>query len=137
MNMATPPRNAAATTAGRVLGLLALAVLMVLPGCATLHRRPPPTLEQVVDMSRSGMSAEDIVRELRETGAVYPLSGSQIAKLHDKGVPEAVLDYLQQAYVDHVRWQERSRIDDRHFYGPCFGCYYYSPWATPYFVYPY
>ena len=117
--------------------LMALACTLALSACAGLQRRAPPTLEQVVEMSRSGTPTEEIIRELQETRAVYPLTGSQIAKLHDDGVPEAVLDHLQQAYVENLRWQERSRLEDRYWRGPCIGCYYYHPWAAPYFYYPY
>ena len=117
--------------------LLVLVCALALSACAGLQRRTPPTLDQVVQMSQSGMPAEEIVRELKDTRAVYPLSGSQIAKLHDQGVPEAVLDHLQQAYVEHLRWQERARMEDRYWHGPCIGCYYRHPWAAPYFYYPY
>lgn len=121
----------------KTLTLVAIACFLAMSGCASLQRRPPPTLEQVVQMSQSGMPAEEIIRELSETRAVYPLSGSQIAKLHDEGVPEPVLDYLQQAFVDSVRRQERWRYEDRFWYGPCIGCYYYRPWPAPFLVYPY
>jgi hypothetical protein len=113
--------------------LLATAILA---GCAGAPRRPPPSLEQIVEMSRQGTPAEDIIRQLKDTRAVYALSGSQLAKLHDQGVPEPVLDYLQQAYVNSVRWQERMYYQDRFWMGGCFGCYY-RPWAAPYFVIPY
>ena len=119
------------------LVLLLLASLMATSGCAGLQRRPPATLEQIVEMSRSGMAPEAIIAELRETRTVHALSGTRIAKLHEDGVPEPVLDYLQQAYIDHVRWQERSRLDDRYWHGPCVGCYYYRPWVAPHFIYPY
>jgi hypothetical protein len=118
------------------LALLLLAGLLATSGCAGLQRRPPATLEQIVEMSRGGMAPEAIVAELRETRTVHALSGAQIAKLHEDGVPDAVLDYLQQAYIDHVRWQERSHLDDRYWHGPCVGCYYYRPWVAPYFIYP-
>lgn len=88
-------------------------------------------------MSKDGVPAEEIIRQLRETRAVYALTGSQLARLHDEGVPEAVLDHLQQAYVDSVRWQERMYYHDRFWMGGCYGCYYYRPWVAPYFVIPY
>lgn len=126
----------AALPVEQVACALLLLLAAVLAGCAGLRGREPPTLDQVVQMSRDGVPAEKIIRELQETNAVYPLTGAQIAKLHDEGVPESVLDYLQQAYVDSVRWQERMRYSDP-FWSGCFGCYYYRPWIGPSVVIPY
>ncbi len=117
--------------------LLLLAAALAAGGCAGLQRKPPPTLDEVVKMSQAGTPAEEILRELRETRAVYPLTGSQIGELHEQGVPTEVLDYLQQAYVESVRRQERWRYYDPFWMGPCIGCYHYGPWARPYFYYPY
>jgi len=121
----------------RLLAVFAITSVLLASGCAGMQRRPPPTLEQIVQMSRDGVPAEDIVRQLKETRAVYALSGSQLARLHDQGVPEPVLDHLQQAYIDSVRRQERMYYQDRFWMGGCYGCYYYRPWAAPYFVIPY
>jgi hypothetical protein len=103
---------------------LALALLFaVLAGCAGLHRPPPPSLEQVVAMSKAGTPPEEIIRVLQDSGAVYPLTGSQIAKLHEQGVPDTVLDYLQNAYMDRVRWESRVNYDSP-FLWNCFYCYH-------------
>jgi len=121
-----------------LLTLLLTTVILAGTGCAGMQRRAPPTLEQIVEMSRSGVPAEDIIRQLKESRAVYALSGSQLAKLHEQGVAEPVLDHLQQAYINSVRWQERMYYQDRFWMGGCFGCYhYYRPWAAPHFVIPY
>ena len=116
---------------------MVLAATTLVSGCAGLQRRPPPTLEQIVQMSKDGVPADEIIKELRETRAVYPLSGAQLAKLHEQGVADPVLDYLQQAYVDAIRWQERNYYENRFWGYGCIGCYYYRPWAAPYFYYPY
>ncbi|MGH8632380.1 MAG: hypothetical protein ACREU7_16650 [Burkholderiales bacterium] len=121
----------------RLLMLLLIAAVLAGTGCAGMQRRPPPTLEQIVEMSREGVPAEDIIQQLKDTRAVYALSGSQLAKLHDQGVPEPVLDHLQQAYINSVRWQERMYYQDRFWMGGCVGCYYYRPWAAPHVVIPY
>jgi hypothetical protein len=120
-----------------MLALLAIAVVILGSGCAGMQRRPPPTLEQIVQMSQEGVPADEIIRELEETRAVYPLSGSQLARLHEQGVPEPVLDHLQQAYINSVRWQERMFYQDRYWMGGCYGCYYHRPWAAPFVVIPY
>jgi hypothetical protein len=96
----------------------------LLAGCAGMQHRPPPTLEQVVEMSQAGKPAEEIIRELQETRAVYPLTGSQIAKLHDRGVPDAVLDYLQNTYAESIRWDARLRYENSFLWYDCFYCYH-------------
>jgi hypothetical protein len=98
--------------------------LALLAGCAGMQHRPPPTLEQVVEMSQAGKPAEEIIRELQETRAVYPLTGSQIAKLHDRGVPDAVLDYLQDTYAESIRWDARLRYENSFLWYDCFYCYH-------------
>jgi len=98
--------------------------VVLFAGCTSMQRRPPPSLEQVVEMSQAGKPAVEIIRELQETRAVYPLTGSQIARLHDQGVPDTVLDYLQNAYADHIRWDARLRYENSYPWYGCFYCYH-------------
>lgn len=97
--------------------------LVLLSGCAGLQRRPPPSIEQIVEMAKAGKPAEEIVRELQETRAVYPLTASQIVKLHEQGVPEAVLDYMQNAYTESIRWNARMQYESTYWWYDCFYCY--------------
>lgn len=113
------------------LALLAVPVILALAGCASMDRRPPPSLDQIVEMSKAGKPPEEIVRELQETRAVYPLTGSQIAKLHEQGVPDSVLDYMQNAYMDRVRWESRMNYDSP-FWWNCFHCYHRPMIVAPY-----
>jgi hypothetical protein len=98
-------------------------LLLLLSGCAALQRRPPPSIDQIVQMSRDGKPAEEIVRELQETRAVYPLTASQIIKLHDQGVADAVLDYMQNAYAESIRWDARMQYEGTYWWHDCFYCY--------------
>ena len=100
-----------------------LACVALLGGCAGADRRPPPTLEQVVEMSQTGARADEIISVLQETRAVYPLTGSQIVRLHEQGVADAVLDYLQNAYTESVRRDSRLRYENTFFWSDCFYCY--------------
>ncbi len=113
------------------LALLAVPVILALAGCASMDRRPPPSLDQIVEMSKAGKPPEEIVRELQETRAVYPLTGSQIAKLHEQGVPDSVLDYMQNAYMDRVRWESRMNYDSP-FWWNCFHCHHRPMIVAPY-----
>ena len=102
----------------------ALLLVALLGGCAGMERRPPPSLEQVVEMSQAGKPAEEIIRELQDTRAVYPLTGSQIARLHDQGVADTVLDYLQNAYAESIRTEAWLRYDHSFYWYDCFYCYH-------------
>src|ERR1044072_2712959 len=114
-----------------VLVLLAVPLVLAVAGCAGMDRRPPPSLDQIVEMSKAGKPPEEIIRELQETRAVYPLTGSQIAKLHEQGVPPSVLDYLQNAYMDRVRWESRMTYDSPYWWN-CFNCYHRPMIVRPY-----
>lgn len=100
-----------------------LLVVSILEGCAGLQRRAPPTIDQIVEMASAGKPAEEIVRELQETRAVYPLTASQIVRLHEQGVPDAVLDYMQNAYAESIRWNARMQYQDSYWWPDCFFCY--------------
>ncbi len=54
-----------------------------------------------------------------------PLQASDIVALHESGVPKEVLDYLQRAQIDEIRW--RDRYSQSYWYGP--GYYRGGPWG--------
>lgn len=95
---------------------------LALAGCATLQGPPPPTPEEIVALARSGAPAQEIIRRMRESGAVYPLAASQLARLREQGVPDEVIDYMHRTYIEEVRRQEAMR--QSFFYGPVFPPYY-------------
>ena len=107
----------------QVLTMIAAVLCLALAGCAGLERRPPPSIDQIVQMSKDGTPADTIIRELQETRAVYPLTASQIVRLHDEGVPEPVLDYMQTAYAESIRWDARMQYESTYWWHNCFYCY--------------
>jgi hypothetical protein len=106
------------------LGLIVLLVAFV-TGCAStrLARPQPPTLDEIVAMSKAGTPAEDIINKLKESRAYYPLTASEIASLHDRGVPDAVLDYIHQVHLREIREDEAARAYHRN--GWYFHPYFY------------
>ena len=98
--------------------------LVRLSGCAALQHRPPPSIDQIVEMAKDGKPADEIIRELQETRAVYPLTASQIVRLHEQGVPEAVLDYMQNVYAESIRWNARMQYGGMYWGYDCISCYY-------------
>lgn len=83
------------------------------------------TVDRVREMTASGVPEDEIVRAIRNTNLdpvigtaplapirtrpTAALSGSQLAALHREGVPDAVLDELQRAFVAQFVEIERLR----------------------------
>ena len=91
-------------------------ILLLAAGCATLERPVPLSGADVVNLAKSGKTAPQIIEELKRTDTVLPLQASDIVALHESGVPNEVLDYLQRAQIDEIRW--RDRYSHGYWYGP-------------------
>jgi hypothetical protein len=66
----------------------------------------PVTVSEVVRMSEENVPAETIVNKMRDSRTIYRLSAAQLAQLHDEGVQDEVINYMQQTYLDAVRREE-------------------------------
>jgi hypothetical protein len=64
------------------------------------------TVSEVVRMSEQRVPAETILNKMRDSRSVYRLSAAQLAQLHDQGVQDEVINYMQQTYLDAVRREE-------------------------------
>jgi hypothetical protein len=80
----------------------ALLALPALASAAVYGPREPLPIGEVVNLSRSGASAEQVIQRIRDSATTYALRGSDFVKLKAAGVPDPALDYLQQSFVDHV-----------------------------------
>jgi hypothetical protein len=69
---------------------------------------------------------------MRASGAVYRLTAAQLTQLHDQGVSDQVLDYMQQTYLNAVRHDQRLEEWDYWTLGPD-GFWY----GGPYYGWPY
>lgn len=114
---------------------LILLASAILTACASVEKREPVTLEQVITMSKAGTPPADIINKLKDSRTVFVLSGSQYAKLREDGVDDTVLDYIQKTYVMSVEMDARLRYQSMYWgygwgypYRP-----YYGPW--PYWYY--
>jgi hypothetical protein len=116
--------------------LLMLLISMTLTAaCATFgstDRQPPLTVSEVIQMSKDGVPAKTIIEQMRASGAAYRLSASQLARLHDRGVSDQVLDYMQQTYLSAVRQDQRLEEWNYWTLGPD-GFWY----GGPYYGWPY
>lgn len=60
-------------------------------------------------MSKEGVPAETIVKKMRDSKSVYRLTAAQLAYLHDQGVADRVINYMQQTYLEAVRREQNLR----------------------------
>jgi hypothetical protein len=103
-------------------------VVLCFTGCAVLgvgRQQPAPVaVPEVVQMSKEGLPVETILQKMRDSGTIYRLTASQLVRLHEDGVPEAVLDYMQETYLAAVRrdqviedWRHWAFAADGYWYG--------------------
>ncbi len=87
------------------------AALLALPALASptaLHAAGQPLpIAEVVKLSKSGTPPEQVIQRIKSSRTTFALRGSDFAKLKAAGVPDPVLDYLQQAFVDDLDQQTR------------------------------
>ncbi|MBI1397519.1 MAG: hypothetical protein GC151_16220 [Betaproteobacteria bacterium] len=102
-----------------LLSLLVPSVLL-LAGC--VHMRDPYLLSDVITRSERGVSANTIIGSLRTSRTTYALRGSDFARLRAVGVPDQVLDYLQQSFVNDVALVVRYWMGGDSL-GKCAKCY--------------
>ena len=91
------PRNA----------LLTACALLFIAGCAAFQQRPVTPISVVVESAQSGASSDQIVAEIRTARTVYAMRGSDFGTLAELGVPEPVLDELQQRFFADVEFLTR------------------------------
>ncbi len=89
---------------------------------------PPVTVSEIISMSKSGVTSQEIIKQIRASGTIYRLKASELAALKSQGVSDDVIDYMQSTYLDAMR---RDAFYRANYYGPgCWGYYpnYYGPY---------
>jgi len=111
--------------AGATVGV----TLLALSGCATLGKSLPlpPTTAEILQMAKDGRSADEIIGRMKESRAVYRLPASELAKLREQGMPDAVIDHMQRTYIEAERYEEYRRARD---------FYWGYAWPAPYRFHP-
>ncbi len=121
----------------RSLTAITFCVLM-LGSCATTNEpeRQPLTLEQLVTLAKEGKDAQSIIQEIQQSRTLFDITASQYAKLSRDGVPDAVLDFMQNGQMRLVtRQARREALDDAWFFGRGYWGYGAGVWAPrPYYV---
>ncbi|HMF47826.1 MAG TPA: hypothetical protein VK603_04240 [Candidatus Saccharimonadales bacterium] len=100
------------------LALLVCATL--LSGCSTFgFKQPDPiTISQVIQMNKDGVPTDSIIKTMRDSDSVYRLTAAQLAELHDMGLPNPVLNYMQQTYIEAERREQSSEDWGEQMWGP-------------------
>ena len=97
-----------------------LLCVLLLASCATLEKHPNPlTAEDVIARAKSGVAAKAIIEELFRTDTVIPLNAAEVVRMHEAGVPDEVLDYMQHALIEEIRARDRF-ANSYWWYGPGF-----------------
>ncbi|HTS52250.1 MAG TPA: hypothetical protein VMH26_03160 [Burkholderiales bacterium] len=103
---------------------LVFVFLLAFCGCARWYTpRHPMPIAEVVQLGKSDTAPPLIIKRIRESGTTYALRGSDFAKLKADGVPDPVLDYLQQSFVDDLDLQTRYWVTGEASLGACSWCY--------------
>jgi hypothetical protein len=117
-------------TLGFPLSSCCALLLLLAAGCASFDRPKPISGPELVELARSGKSAPEIIAELKRTDTILALQATDIVNLHEAGVPNEVLDYLQRAQIDEIRW--RDYYSQGWWYGPgYYRGYGYGPCPFP------
>ena len=86
-------------------------------------RLPEPIpIEEIVEMSRDGVEAEEILKSIWKSRTVYELTAADVIQLHEEGVEERVIDAMLETL--------RRALDSRWYY---YDPYWYPP--PPYIYY--
>jgi hypothetical protein len=85
-------------------GPLAAALALALTACAIPQPLP---INEVMDRAGQGQSADQIISAVRSAKTTYALRGSDFGKLRGAGVPDPVLDHLQQSFFNDVDYLTR------------------------------
>ncbi len=115
---------------------LPVITLLALGGCANspLFEGPPPiSPEQIVVLAKRGDNAATIISELQKSRTIYSLTASQFAQLSKDGVPDAVLDFMQQTHLKEIERQARRDAQFDAWWQ--YGWYGHPLHATPRVVY--
>ena len=121
---ATPSEGASVLggPCGRCVSRFVLAMALGFATLAGAAIPEPLPIAKVVAAASAGDDVATIVTQLKKARTTYALRGSDFGKLAAAGVPAALLDSLQQGFVDDVDLLVRYWTGGESM-GPCAWCY--------------
>ena len=113
-----------------------LAGFGLLSGCVVYQNTPEKlSVSQVVQMSKDGQSAKDIIKKIRDSHTVYRLKASDYAALSNEGVQDSVLNFMDRTRINSIRANENYPYYG--YWGPGWDSYWYGGlgfgWPYPYY----
>lgn len=74
---------------------------------------PVLSLDEIVALSKQGLSADQIIQKIKETDSTYELTPSQSVELSQRGVDKQVLDYIHSSRELALRNKLAEEINKR------------------------
>lgn len=74
---------------------------------------PNLSLDEIVQLSKAKVSADDIIQKIKDSASQYALTPSQLLDLSQQGVDSKVLDYIQAAHEQAIRDSFADEINKR------------------------
>ncbi len=138
-----------------MLSRILLALALVLAGCSTftpaelaqirqrgvrsetltkLEHRSSLDPEDIVELKRVGVSDEQVVRHLENTGVNYVVTRSDVVRLRKARVSTRVIDSLLNASERFAQREAYEPYDDGWYYGNPWASNFYGDWQVGYSV---
>jgi hypothetical protein len=92
------------------------------------------TVPDVVQMSKDGVSSKDIINQIEQSHTAYNLKADQLVKLHEEGVQDSVINYMEETKIDLVQQNQRYSASEN--WWPYNGFFYGGfGWGGSYYGY--
>jgi hypothetical protein len=110
--------------------LMILAVVLIVQSCSVYqpYSQSQVPVSDIIQMSKDGYPARDIIGQIRQTRSVYGLNAGELAQLRDEGVSDSVINYMEKTHFDAInqsRYYQSYGWNDG-YYGYGFGWPYYG-----------
>ena len=112
-----------------LVSLLIASGILLFQGCVvyTQPREPLVKVPDIIQMSKDGVTSKDIIQKIKKSHTAYNLKADQLAKLQKQGVPDSVINFMEQTHIN-------SEIQKAQNYNSYYG---WPGWGGSYFGYPY
>ena len=111
-----------------MFALLFTAGLIFITGCAVYNQAPSAALpvDDIVRMSKEGVPAKDIIKQIRQTHSVYLLPANELANLRNDGVQDSVINFMEKTQIQAAR---RDQATQDYYYNSPYGYGPYMGWG--------
>ncbi len=94
---------------------------VIVAGCSTAGPQStaaPPSVADIVSMSRAGTPPDEIIQRMQASNAAYPFTDAQFTSLKAQGVSDQVINYMRRSYVAHQGHPVYGTPEYYELYGP-------------------